>query len=98
MTDTAPGLPRLGTTLFSLSLEQRKPGRDFASLVAEVAARDLGPGLEMVAFQSLRGWPRLDDAAVREVRGVIDSSGLTPSCLAINNDLGLYPGRLLSDD
>src|SRR6185369_10240941 len=58
MTDTAPGLPRLGTTLFSLSLEQRKPGRDFASLVAEVAARDLGPGLEMVAFQSLRGWPR----------------------------------------
>ena len=78
MTDTAPGLPRLGTTLFSLSLEQRKPGRDFASLVNEVAARDLGPGLEMVAFQSLRGWPRLDDAAVREVRGVIDDSGLTP--------------------
>ena len=98
MTDTAPGLPRLGTTLFSLSLEQRKPGRDFASLVNEVAARDLGPGLEMVAFQSLRGWPRLDDAAVAEVRGVIDASGLTPSCLAINNDLGLYPGRLLSDD
>ena len=63
MTDTAPGLPRLGTTLFSLSLEQRKPGRDFASLVAEVAARDLGPGLEMVAFQSLRGWPRLSDDA-----------------------------------
>jgi sugar phosphate isomerase/epimerase len=98
MTDTATGLPRLGTTLFSLSLEQRKPGRDFASLVNEVAERDLGPGLEMVAFQSLRGWPRLSDAAVREVRGVIESSGLTPSCLAINNDLGLYPGRLLTDD
>ena len=98
MTDTAPGLPRLGTTLFSLSLEQRKPGRDFASLVNEVAARDLGPGLEMVAFQSLRGWPRLSDAQVREVRGVIEASGLTPSCLAINNDLGLYPGRLLTDD
>ncbi|MGY1985510.1 sugar phosphate isomerase/epimerase family protein [Blastococcus sp. SYSU DS0669] len=98
MTDTAPGLPRLGTTLFSLTLEQRRAGRDFASLVAEVAARDLGPGLEMVAFQSLRGWPRLDDDAVREVRGVVEASGLTPSCLAINNDLGLYPGRLLSDD
>jgi sugar phosphate isomerase/epimerase len=98
MTDTAPGLPRLGTTLFSLTLEQRKPGRDLASLVREVAARDLGPGLEMVAFQSLRGWPRPSDEQVREVRGVIESSGLTPSCLAINNDLGLYPGRLLSDD
>ena len=61
MTDTAPGLPRLGTTLFSLTLEQRKPGRDFASLVGEVADRDLGPGLEMVAFQSLRGWPRPTD-------------------------------------
>jgi sugar phosphate isomerase/epimerase len=98
MTDTAAGLPRLGTTLFSLTLEQRKPGRDLRTLVGEVAARDLGPGLEMVAFQSLRGWPRLDDAATRSVRGVIDESGLTPSCLAINLDLGLYPGRLLSDD
>jgi hypothetical protein len=98
MTDTAPGLPRLGTTLFSLSLEMRKPGRDFASLVNEVAARDLGPGLEMVAFQSLRGWPRPTDDQVRDTRAVIDASGLTPSCLAINNDLGLYPGRLLSDD
>jgi len=98
MTTTAPGLPRLGTTLFSLTLEQRKPGRDLASLVGELAARDLGPGLEMVAFQSLRGWPHLSDEQVRDVRSLVEGSGLTPSCLAINNDLGLYPGRLLSDD
>lgn len=98
MTDIAPGLPRLGTTLFSLTLEQRQPGRDLRSLIGEVAARDLGPGLEMVAFQSLRGWPHLDEAAAREVRGTIDDSGLTPSCLAVNLDLALYPGRLLSDD
>jgi sugar phosphate isomerase/epimerase len=52
----------------------------------------------MVAFQSLRGWPRPSDEQVREVRGVLERSGLTPSCLAINNDLGLHPGRLLSDD
>ncbi|HEV7187395.1 MAG TPA: TIM barrel protein [Blastococcus sp.] len=98
MTDTAPGLPRLGTTLFSLTLEQRKPGRDLAALIGEVAARDLGPGLEMVAFQSLRGWPQPSDEQVREVRSLIENSGLTPSCLAINNDLGLYPDRLLDDD
>ena len=98
MTDTPPGLPRLGTTLFSLTLEQRQPGRDLKSLVSEVADRDLGPGLEIVGFQSLRGWPRLDGEQVREVRGVIEASGLIPSCLAINNDLGLYPGRLLTDD
>ena len=98
MTDTAPGLPRLGTTLFSLTLEQRKPGRDLRSLIGEVAARDLGPGLEMVAFQSLRGWPRLDDDMLKQTRGVIEESGLTSSCLAVNLDLGLYPGRLLTDD
>lgn len=98
MTDTAPGLPRLGITLFSLTLEQRRPGADLRALVGEVAARDLGPGLEMVAFQSLRGWPRPSDEQVREVRDLVESSGLTPSCLAINNDLGLHPGRLLSDD
>ena len=50
----------------------RKPGRDFASLVAQVAERDLGPGLEMVAFQSLRGWPRPSDEQVR--RGARASS------------------------
>ncbi len=98
MTDTAPGLPRLGITLFSLTLEQRRPGTDLAALVREVAARDLGPGMEMVAFQSLRGWPRLDDGTTREVRELLDSAGLTPSCLAINLDLALRPGRLLSDD
>ena len=69
--------------------------RDAAAAVAD---RDLGPGVEMVAFQSLRGWPRLDDTSTREGRGLIEDSGLTPSCLAINLDLGLYPGRLLSDD
>ncbi|MEU6413670.1 TIM barrel protein [Microbispora sp. NPDC046933] len=98
MTDTAPGLPRLGITLFSLTLEQRAPGNDLAALIREVAARDLGPGVEMVAFQSLRGWPRLDDKAVREVRGLIADSGLTPACLAVNLDLALHPGRLLTDD
>lgn len=98
MTHTAPGLPRLGTTLFSLTLEQRRPGRDLRALIGEVASRDLGPGLELVAFQSLRGWPHLDGDAVREVRGLVEESGLTPSCLAINLDLGLYPGRLLTDD
>ncbi|GLY81980.1 sugar phosphate isomerase/epimerase family protein [Actinoallomurus iriomotensis] len=98
MTDTAPGLPQLGTTLFSLTLEQRAPGNDLAALLRKVATRELGPGVEMVAFQSLRGWPRLDDAAVRKVRGLIADSGLTPSCLAINLDLALQPGRLLSDD
>lgn len=98
MTDTAAGLPRLGTTLFSLTLEQRRPGGDLRALLGEVASRDLGPGLEMVAFQSLRGWPRLDGTGIREVRDLVEDSGLTPSCLAINLDLGLRPGRLLTDD
>lgn len=98
MTDTAAGLPRLGITLFSLTLEQRRPGTDLTTLIREVGARDLGPGLEMVAFQSLRGWPRLDADLAHAVRGALDASGLTPSCLAINLDLALRPGRLLGDD
>ncbi|GAA0365674.1 sugar phosphate isomerase/epimerase [Actinoallomurus spadix] len=98
MTDTAAGLPRLGITLFSLTLEQRRPGTDLIGLIREVGARGLGPGLEMVAFQSLRGWPRLDETLAQAVRGALDDAGLTPSCLAINLDLALRPGRLLSDD
>ncbi|MEU9018446.1 hypothetical protein [Actinomadura sp. NPDC048394] len=98
MTDTAPGLPRLGITLFSLTLEQRRPGTDLVTLIREVASRGLGPGLEMVAFQSLRGWPRPEASLVRTVRGVLDETGLVPSCLAINLDLALRPGSLLIDD
>ncbi|MES9539613.1 TIM barrel protein [Actinomadura sp. NPDC000600] len=98
MTDTAIGLPRLGTTLFSLTLEQRRPGTDVITLIRDVAARGLGPGLEIVAFQSLRGWPRPDEELVRTVRGALDDTGLVPSCLAINLDLALRPGRLLGDD
>jgi sugar phosphate isomerase/epimerase len=98
MTDTAPGLPQLGATLYSFTLEQRQPGTDLESVINEMASRDLGPGLEMVAFQSLRGWPRPDHQTTREVRGLIEESGLTPSCLAINLDLRLFPDRMLSDD
>jgi sugar phosphate isomerase/epimerase len=97
VTTTSSGLPRLGITLFSLTLEQRQPGADLDALVNEVAARDLGPGLELVGFQSLRGWPRPDAETVRHVRSLVERSGLTPSCLAVNNDLRLYPGRLLTD-
>lgn len=98
MTDTTPGLPRLGLTLFSLTLEQRRPGGGLTSLIREAAARGLGPGLEMVAFQSLRGWPRPGDDVVRAFRAAVDGTGFELSCLAINLDLALRPGRLLSDD
>jgi len=47
-TSTAVALPKLGTTLFSFTLEMRQPGYTLEGMIDKVAELGLGPGLEMV--------------------------------------------------
>ena len=75
MTPTPEGLPKLGITLFSLTLEMRQPGYSLESMIRRVAELDLGPGLEIVGFQSIRDWPRVTDEAVLGLRNLIDECG-----------------------
>ncbi len=77
---------KLGTTLYSLTNEFHQRKFDFEGLVREVARRNLGPGLEIVGFQSIRGFPEIDDAFADRFRQLIDETGLELSCLAINAD------------
>ena len=51
---------KLGTTLFSFTSEFHSREYTFEQLVAEVARRNLGPGLEIIGFQSIRGRIFLD--------------------------------------
>ena len=72
MTQTAPNLPQLGLTLFSLTLEMREPDYTLEGMIKRAAELDLGPGLEMVGFQSLRGgriWTTPPSATSRPGRG-----------------------------
>lgn len=87
MTTTADNLPQLGVTLFSLTLEMRRPDYSLEGMIRQAAELDLGPGLEMVGFQSLRGWPDLDDATVAYVRDLIEDNGFTATAMSCNLDL-----------
>jgi sugar phosphate isomerase/epimerase len=95
---TAVALPKLGTTLFSFTLEMRQPAYTLEGMIDKVAELGLGPGLEMVGFQSLRGYPRVSAEAVSAFRDQCERTGLEPSAMSMNLDLGLHRGRLLDED
>lgn len=88
----------LGLTLYSLTNEWWSRKYDLESLVAEVAGRDVGPGVEIVGFQSIRTFPDVDDAFVAKWRGLVDTYGIIPTCLGSNIDVALRPDRLLTTD
>jgi hypothetical protein len=57
-------------------------------LIDEIGRRNLGPGLEIIGFQSFRGFPRgVSRETRREVRAAIDRNGLVPTSLATNADV-----------
>lgn len=90
--------PELGTTVYSFTRDFHGRRASFEDLVRRVAERGLGPGLEVVGFQSFRGWPNLTDAQVRRFRTLVDETGLTPSCMGANSDAALRRDRMLSPD
>lgn len=91
-------LPRLGTTLYSFTPEFHSRTLSFDDLVRTVAENGLGPGLEIVGFQSVRGFPHVSRETVRHVRDALQHHQLEPSCLAVNVDVGLRRDRKLTED
>ncbi len=97
MTYTAPNLPQLGLTLFSLTLEMREPDYSLEGMVKKAAELDLGPGIEMVGFQSLRGWPHLDEPTVKHVRSLIEDNGFIATAMSCNLDLARDRDRWMDE-
>jgi hypothetical protein len=95
---TTMALPKLGTTLFSFTLEMRKAGYTLEGMIDKVAELGLGPGLEIVGFQSLRGYPRVSAGVISSFRDQCERTGLEPSAMSMNLDLGIHRGRLLDED
>jgi Xylose isomerase-like TIM barrel len=98
MTPTPDGLPKLGITLFSLTLEMRRPDYSLEGMIRRVAELELGPGLELVGFQSLRNWPHVDDGFVREFRSLVEECELVPTALSMNLDLARRRDRRMTED
>lgn len=97
MTTSVKGL-HLGTTLYSLTNQFHGREYSFEELICEVARQNLGPGLEIVGFQSIRGFPVITDAFADKFKQLIDETKLVPTCLGINADLMLDPDNPMTDD
>lgn len=88
---------RLGSTLYAYTNEFHGREFTFEGLVREVARRNLGPGLEIVGFQSIRGFPSVSDDFAARFTDLIAETGLELSCLGINADRGVSRTRDRSD-
>jgi hypothetical protein len=89
----------LGVTLYSMTNEWLAGRYTLPQLVDEVGRRGLGPGVEVIGFQSLRGFPdRVDDADLRSLREAIDRNGLMPTSLASNADIARRAGAWMDTE
>jgi len=87
-----------GVSLFSFTNEWRLGQYTLASLIEAVSKHSIGPGLEIVGFQSLRGYPHLDATALGEVRRLIDKHQRVPTSLATNTDTMRRRDRPLTEE
>lgn len=89
---------KLGTTLYSLTNEYHGREYSFEQIVRKVAELDLGPGVEVVGFQSIRTFPVVDADYVRWFRDLLGECGLEPSCLGLNADVNANRKKPLTLD
>ena len=87
---------KLSTTLFALTNEWLSREYTFESLVAKTVELGLGPGLEIVGFQTVRGYPKLDPEFERTFKNVVETYELEPSCLSANIDLARRRDRIMT--
>ena len=89
----------LGTTLYSMTNEWLAGQYTLGSLIDEVGRRGIGPGVEVIGFQSLRGFPNnVSDEDLRTLRDAIERNGLVPTSLASNADIALRKDNWMDAD
>ena len=68
-------------------------------LIDEIGRRKLGPGVEMVGFQSLRGFPgRVKMKDLSDLRDAIARNELVPTSLASNADIARQANKWMDTD
>lgn len=90
--------PKLGVTLYSFTPEFHARKYSVVELIDEVGRRELGPGLEIVGFQSIKGFPEVSTDFESSFKDAVERNGLQPSCISANVDVGRTRGRLLDED
>lgn len=96
---TGSGTPIQGVTLYSFTRAFHGRQYDLEGLIRKVAAEGFGPGLEIIGFSSLRGFPNnVDDNFVGWFRDLVQEVDLVPTSLAVNVDTGIRRDRLMTHD
>ena len=89
---------KLGLTLYSLTSEWAAGRYDLAGLLDVVDAAGIGPGIEIVASQTLRSYPAVTDDFVADWRAAFDRHGFVPSSFGCNLDMGRRRDRDMTED
>jgi sugar phosphate isomerase/epimerase len=89
---------KFGTTLYALTNEFLSRRYSFEQLLEETATRRIGPGIEIVGFQSIRGFPVVTDEFADRFKMLVEKFKLTPTSLAINADQEIRRGKVMSVD
>ncbi|MFN0111619.1 MAG: sugar phosphate isomerase/epimerase family protein [Blastocatellia bacterium] len=89
---------KFGTTLFSHTLEWLSGGFTLDEMLSRIHAYAIGPGLEIIGFQTIRHFPHISDEFARELRELMDRYELVPTCLGANIDVALRRDRYLTTD
>jgi sugar phosphate isomerase/epimerase len=88
----------MGSTLYAMTNEFLSRRYSFEQLLEQVARRKIGPGLEIVGFQSIRGFPVISDEFAARFKALIAQWGLIPTSLGINADQAIKRGEVMSED
>jgi Xylose isomerase-like TIM barrel len=91
-------LPRLGVTLYSFTPDFHAGRYTFEDLTVKAAEHELGPGLEVIGFQSFRNFPHMSSDVERRFLQLVDEHGWELSCLDGNVDVAVRADRLLDED
>src|SRR5438034_162744 len=87
---------RLGTSMFSFTNEWLTRRFTLEQLLARAAELNLGPGLEVVGFQTWRTYPLLTTEEALTFRRLVDILGFKPVALGGYVDFARRPDRLLT--
>ena len=89
---------KLCTSLFSFALEWNSGNYSLEQMMSKVRDMKLASGLEIIGFQSLKGFPHLADDRISEIRGLIEKYVFEPACLDANVDVAIRRDRLLTNE
>lgn len=89
---------KLANSLFSYAYEWNYGQYNLESMIAKTRQMNLGSGLEMVGFQSIKGYPKIQEWQVTILRNLMDKYEYEPVCLDANIDVAIRRHRYQTVD